>query len=129
MPVHHNASILSLLLHLNVLARRRCRRRSTLSSSTLSRLALDSRVVLRSVLGLAPAHAPGAEQRVNIVVLVHTEVAEARRSREGRLDLRRSGADDGNRGVKGGQVLVLLECVGESREAVVDECWQVCGLE
>jgi hypothetical protein len=95
-------------------------------SLTLGRLAcLTLRLglfLLRTVFRLAPAPPPSPQELVHIVVLPHSEEPALRRAR-GRhvLDRRVGGADNGDGGVGNGEVLVLLERVGESGQAVVDE--------
>lgn len=125
-------ALFTLLSHRHVLARRMLgrgypfTRRPGPLSLTLGRLAcLTLRLglfLLGTVFRLAPAPPPSPQELVHIVVLPHSEEPALRRAR-GRhvLNRRIGGADDGDGSVGNGKVLVLLECIGESGQAVVDE--------
>jgi hypothetical protein len=100
----------------------------SLTLGRLASLALRLRLfVLRTVFRLAPAPPPSPQELVHIVVLPHPEKPALGRAR-GRhvLDRRVGGADDGDGGVGDGEVLVLLERIGESGQTVVDELGEGC---
>lgn len=99
-----------------VIACRHRRPAGRTSSCRLIRVLVLRRVsFFRSIFRLAPAPSPQSQETVNVVILPDPEVASTGRTRILHLlDVVAGRADDGDRSVGDGEVLVLLQRVGQS---------------